>query len=254
MIGSLFSDGQCMSLKNAIPVLRTTRVKQRSRACRLNPIECDRLSVGRSSLREQLPEGQNQAANPPTMKSPCMSHRSGVNFERTTCIKQDLNHNKKAPGNLPVGKVPGSFEMDRCYFFLAAGFLAGAAFFTAAVDLAAAAFIGALAAGFAAALAAGFLAAGLAAAFAAGFATALAAGFLAAGFAAALAAGFATALAAGFAAALAAGFAAAFGAAFFTAAGFAAAFGAAFFAGAFAAGAFVVVFAMRCPLRLCRWP
>jgi hypothetical protein len=77
---------------------------------------------------------------------------------------------------------------------------------------------------------------------------------LAAGFAIALAAGFAAALAAGFAAALAAGFAAAFGAAFFTAAGFAAAFGAAFLAGAFAAGAFVVVFAMRCPLCLCRWP
>ena len=159
---------------------------------------------------------------------------------------------KKLPGICQSAKFPGALRWNvvRCYFFLAAGFLAGAAFFTAAVDLAAAAFIGALAAGFAAALAAGFLAA----AFAAGFAAALAAGFLAAGFAAALAAGFAAALAAGFAAALAAGFAAAFGAAFFTAAGFAAAFGVAFFAGAFAAGAFVVVFAMRCPLSLCRWP
>jgi len=147
----------------------------------------------------------------------------------------------------------------RDYFFAAfagAAFLAGAAFFTAAVDFAAAALAGALAgaffaAGFAAALAAGFLAG---AAFFAGAALALAgAAFFTAGFAAAFAAGFL----AGAAFALgAAAFGLAAGAAFFTAvAAFAAtAFTGAFFAGALDAGALDDVLAMRCPLRLCRWP
>ncbi|WP_292133741.1 hypothetical protein [Mesorhizobium sp.] len=186
----------------------------------------------------------------------------------------------------------GHVTPQRSVYFLAGAFafagaafaFGAAAFFTAGLVAAAAAFMAGLAAafaaGFAAALAgAAFLAAGFAAAFAAGFAAAFAAGFaaaLAAGFfaGAAFAAGFAAALAgaafftAGFAAALAgagflagaafaAGFAAAFaGAAFFTAvAAFAAtAFAGAFFAGVLDAGALDDCLAMSCPFTLCRWP
>ncbi|WP_208695727.1 MULTISPECIES: hypothetical protein [unclassified Mesorhizobium] len=178
----------------------------------------------------------------------------------------------------------GHVTPQRSVYFLAGAFafagaafaFGAAAFFTAGLVAAAAAFMAgfaaAFAAGFAAALAgAAFLAAGFAAAFAAGFAAALAAGFFAgaafaAGFAAALAgaafftAGFAAALAgAGFlaGAAFAAGFAAAFaGAAFFTAvAAFAAtAFAGAFFAGVLDAGALDDCLAMSCPFTLCRWP